>query len=144
MNYISNNTRESKEIARNLASNLKGGEVICLYGELGAGKTVFVQGMLEYLLPGKRVLSPTFIIVRHYKVNHKIIKYFIHVDLYRTSNIKEIKDLEFFEFIHKPDSIVAIEWAEKLGNLLPEKKIDIDIKNIDENKRIINIHHVKS
>lgn len=139
MEYISNNAQESKKIARKLASELIGGEVICLYGQLGTGKTAFVQGMLEYLLPGKRVISPTFIIVRHYRINHKNIKRFLHVDLYRISNIREVKELELMEFMHKSDTIIAIEWAEKLENLIPKKRIDIRIKSLDENKRLITI-----
>lgn len=137
--YITESVWETKNLAKEFAAQLKGGEVVCLYGELGAGKTVFVQGMMEYYLPRKRILSPTFIIVRHYSTNHNTIKKFIHVDLYRLTESKEIKDLEFWEFINNPDTIVAIEWAEKLKNLLPEKRIDIRIENLDNDKRKINI-----
>ncbi len=139
MEYNSNSIIETKKIANEFASHLKGGEVVCLYGRLGAGKTVFVQGMINYFLPGKRVLSPTFIIVRHYQINHQIIKRFLHIDLYRMTNIKEIGELEFFEYLNQSDTIVAIEWAEKLEKLLPKNRLDIKIKSIDESKRIIAI-----
>lgn len=139
MDYITNSDVETKKLGKQIATGLKGGEVICLYGDLGAGKTIFVQGMMEYFLPGKRVLSPTFIIVRHYQVFHKNIKRFLHIDLYRMNNIKEIGALEFLEFMHKSDTVIAIEWAEKLENLLPKNRIDIRIKNLGENKRIITI-----
>ncbi len=139
MEYISNSGIETKKISEQFVSHLKGGEVLCLYGNLGAGKTVFVQGMVNYFLPGKRVLSPTFIIVRHYQIEHVKIKRFLHIDLYRMTNIKEIKELEFFEFMHKKDTIVAIEWAEKLENLLPKNRIDISLKSLDDNKRLITI-----
>lgn len=139
MDYISDNTQESKRIACNFASGLKGGEVVCLYGDLGAGKTAFVQGMLGYFLPEKRVLSPTFIIVRHYNLNGRKIKRFLHIDLYRMTNLKEIKELEFFEFINKPDTIVAIEWAEKMKDLLPQKRTDIRLETLADQSRRITI-----
>lgn len=136
---ISRNTIETKKIGRDLAAKFSGGEVVCLYGELGAGKTVFVQGMVEYFLPGKRVLSPTFIIVRQYTVNHKSIKKFLHTDLYRLADLNEIKELEFFESANISDTVVAIEWAEKLQKLLPQKRIDIHINNLDGYRREIKI-----
>lgn len=140
--YITETPDQTKKLASRFAFRLSGGEVVCLYGELGAGKTVFVQGMIGYFLPEKRILSPTFIIVRHYQTNHNIIKRFLHIDLYRMKDMKEIRDLEFFESMHKPDTIVAVEWAEKLGNLLPKDRIDVHIKSLDEDKREINIDYV--
>ncbi len=139
MKYISNSFKETRGLGIEIASHLNGGEVVCLYGELGAGKTVFVQGMMEYFLPGKRVLSPTFIIVRHYQINHRLIKRFLHIDLYRMTNIQEIKELEFFESMHKYDTVVAIEWAEKLKDLLPKERIDIRLKTLPEQSRLIEI-----
>ncbi|MBI3379757.1 tRNA (adenosine(37)-N6)-threonylcarbamoyltransferase complex ATPase subunit type 1 TsaE [Candidatus Gottesmanbacteria bacterium] len=142
--YITNSPDKTKKLAKEIVSQFSGGEVVCLYGDLGAGKTAFVQGMIDYFIPGKRVLSPTFIIVRHYRINHKLIDKFLHVDLYRLQDIKEIRKLEFFESIQKSDSIVAIEWAEKLENLIPKPRIDIHIKNLDKDRREIKIKYVKS
>lgn len=138
---ITNNINDTKRLAGELAASLKGGEVVCLYGELGAGKTVFVQGMMEYFLPGKRVLSPTFIIVRHYTINHKTIKKFLHIDLYRLSEQKEIRELEFLEYLNNSEIVVAIEWAEKMQNLLPKQRIDIRIETLSNDNRMISISH---
>ncbi|MBI4990740.1 tRNA (adenosine(37)-N6)-threonylcarbamoyltransferase complex ATPase subunit type 1 TsaE [Candidatus Gottesmanbacteria bacterium] len=132
MDYISKSPSQTKDIARKIASQLKGGEVICLYGDLGAGKTVFVSGLINYFLPGKRVLSPTFIIVRHYQLDHQKIKRFLHVDLYRMTNTKEIQKLEFFESMYRLNTIVAIEWAEKLDKHMPQKRIDISLKTLSD------------
>ena len=137
--YITGTPIETKQLAKKIASKFTGGEVVCLYGDLGAGKTVFAQGMINYFLPKKRVLSPTFIIVRHYQINHELIKRLLHIDLYRMTSIKEIMELEFFEFMHKEDTIIAIEWAEKLGNYLPQNRIDISLNNLSEQLRSINI-----
>lgn len=136
---ITKSPEETKRLARKIASTLHSGEVLCLYGDLGAGKTTFIRGLIEFFIPGKRVLSPTFIIVRHYYINHPFIKNIYHVDLYRISMIEEIADLGLSEFMNKSDTIVAIEWAEKLESLLPEKRIDINFSIIDENKRGIKI-----
>lgn len=140
--YLSKTSNDTKRIGFKLASELTGGEVVCLYGQLGAGKTVFVQGMVEYFLPGKRVLSPTFIIVRHYDLGSRLIKRFLHVDLYRLSDLKEIKNLEFFESINKPCTVLAIEWAEKLQNLIPKKRIDIRMKVLSDQSRSITIDQI--
>lgn len=136
---ISENPLQTKILGGRIASQLQGGEVLCLYGDLGAGKTTFIRGLIEFFIPGRRVLSPTFIIVRHYYINHPFIKNIYHVDLYRISVIEEITGLGLSESVNKPDAIVAIEWAEKLGSLLPEKRIDISFSIINENKRGIKI-----
>ncbi len=137
--YITKNPEETKLLAKKLASTLRGGEVICLYGELGAGKTVFVKGVIDYFLPGKKVLSPTFIIVRHYYPQNSAIKNILHVDLYRLSETYEIQSLGLNEFMTKPDSIVLIEWAEKLAKLLPKQRIDIRFNILSEQQRLIKI-----
>lgn len=138
-NYITNNPEETKKLAQKIVSQFTGGEVVCLYGDLGAGKTVFVQGMMEYFLPEKRVLSPTFIIVRHYAIAHNKIKRFLHIDLYRMKDVKEIKELEFFEFLHEADTVVAVEWAEKMKDLLPQKRIDIKLETLKDQSRRITL-----
>lgn len=140
--FISNSPQETINIAKELALKLKWGEVICLYGDLGAGKTVFAKGLIQYFLPNRRILSPTFIIVRHYQINHREIKRFIHVDLYRINDVKEIEQLEFIEFIHKSDTIIAIEWAERLGKFLPQKRIDIRLKTLSDYSRLIKIEQI--
>lgn len=123
--YITRNPIETRKLGEYVASRMKGGEVLCLTGNLGSGKTTFISGVINYYLPGKRILSPTFIIVRHYYTVGNMIKNVIHVDLYRINNISQIKDLGCQESINKPDSLVLIEWADRLKSLLPKKRIDI-------------------
>lgn len=69
--YITNSSEETKKIAENFAKKLKGGDIVALYGELGSGKTTFVQGLAKGLGIKKRIISPTFIIVRSYKIEFK-------------------------------------------------------------------------
>ena len=134
---ISQSREETLKAGRELASSLKGGEVIALYGSLGAGKTVFVKGVIGFFLQGKRVLSPTFIIVRHYSLHQKTIKEIVHADIYRLNDLKQIEDVGLSEFFNKPGIIVLIEWAEKMKGLLPEKRIDVHFRVLSDVKRKI-------
>ncbi len=139
MEYTTKTIEETKKLGEGLGSKLCGGEVICLYGELGAGKTVFTSGLINFFLPKKRILSPTFIIVRHYPVIDPKIKNIYHADLYRMTNDGEIESTGLTEFINKPDSIVLVEWAEKMGKLLPKARIDVKFLITGENERNISI-----
>lgn len=139
MNFQSKSALQTKQFAQKLASTLKGGEVLCFYGDLGAGKTTFISGLVDYFLPNSRVLSPTFIIVRHYSLNNISIKNFYHIDLYRLQNNTGIDELGIVELFNQPDNIIAIEWAERMENLLPMKRVDIRFKIKSIDKRIIQI-----
>lgn len=142
MNYLSKTPNKTIQLGKKIASKLKGGEILCLYGELGAGKTTFTKGVVNYFLPKKRVLSPTYIIVRHYQIGRSpSIKNIYHVDLYRISEKTGLRGIGLDEFVKKPDSIVLIEWAEKLGKLAFDRRIDVRFEKIDENSRkiVINI-----
>ncbi|RJQ36080.1 tRNA (adenosine(37)-N6)-threonylcarbamoyltransferase complex ATPase subunit type 1 TsaE [Candidatus Microgenomates bacterium] len=124
--------------------------VICLYGDLGSGKTTFTQGIARGLGISRRIISPTFNIVRLYKIDLKSqisklktksqnSKIFYHIDLYRMENFHEIDALGIKEIINNPNNIVVIEWAQKLGNLLPKERIDIDFEYLGEEERRITI-----
>lgn len=139
MIYTSVSTENTKQLGRKLASQLKEGEVLCLYGDLGAGKTTFIQGFIKFFLPQKRVLSPTFIIVRHYRVPSKEVTNIYHIDLYRMKSERQIQDIGLSQLFGNPDTVVFIEWAEKLGNLMPKKRIDIRFEMLEEQKRRITI-----
>lgn len=143
MKYITKRRQETVKLGKKIAGKLKGGEILCLFGEMGSGKTTFVSGLVRYFLPNSRVLSPTFIIVRHYKTKNKKIKNIFHVDLYRLENYKEISGLGIDEFFGDKNSIVAIEWAENLRKFIPEKRIDIKFNIIDKEKRRIDIKNLK-
>ena len=124
--------------------NLKKAKVIVLYGDLGSGKTTFVQGFAKGLGIKKRIISPTFVIVRSYelRIKNKELRSFYHIDLYRVRSEDEIKNLGFEEIINDPENIVAVEWGEKLGNLLPGKRWDIRFNYVGETKRKIAINEL--
>ncbi len=102
----------------------KSATVLCLCGELGSGKTTFVQGIAKGLGIVSRLLSPTFIIVRRYKLP-QFSGYFFHLDLYKVDDQVEFRELGLTEIFADSSSIVVIEWAEKLGAWMPKKRLDI-------------------
>ena len=127
--FITNNSKATKTLGRNFAKSLRVGDIICLYGDLGSGKTTFVQGLAEGIGVKEKIISPTFIIIRAYPS-----KNFYHIDLYRIEN-DHIKGLGLEEILEDPSSITAIEWAQNLKNLMPEKRIDVKFSYTGENKR---------
>lgn len=129
---ITDNYKKTQSFGEEFAKKLTGGEVVALHGDLGAGKTTFTQGIAKGLGIKKRIISPTFVIVRSYK-----IKNFYHIDLYRTESKNDIEGLGIEEILKNPENIVVIEWAERLGNLLPKKRIDVSFEYVDEEKRKI-------
>jgi len=123
-----------------LAEKLQGGEVLALYGDLGAGKTKFLQGLAKGLGVKGRVNSPTFNILKLYKASsNKQIKNFCHIDAYRLNSEKDLLNLGIEEFFNDANTVTAIEWAEKINNIWPKKTIKIEIKHLTETTREINI-----
>lgn len=112
--------------------------ILCLYGDLGSGKTTFTQGFAKGLGVTARLLSPTFIIVRRYQFGQPM-NYLYHLDLYRMNTIHEIQNLGFSEIIRETGSFVLIEWAERLGTLLPERRIDVSFAVSQDDAHSITI-----
>lgn len=142
---ITNSPQETQTIGQTLAASLmqrkKKGETlpsICLYGELGAGKTVITQGIGKGLGLPFRLVSPTFIISKQYKGN-EIIPYINHVDLYRIEGEQSLQSLGIEEMINDTDAVTIIEWADRLGTMLPKKRIDVAITATGDTKRNILI-----
>ena len=139
--FITNSSEETKDLGEEFGKNLKGREVIALYGDLGGGKTTFVQGLALGLGIEKRIISPTFIIIRTYALKESSVfqKSFYHIDLYRTESIKDIEGLGINEIITNGNNIVTIEWAEKMKEILPDKRTDIFFEYLGDNRREIKI-----
>lgn len=132
--------------------------VIGLIGDLGGGKTTFLQGFAKGLGIKEKILSPTFVIMKKFQLttndkqqttkkgksevgSYKLKDCFYHIDCYRIKKAKEILNLDFKKIISNPQSIIAIEWAEKIKKILPKNSIWINFKFVDKNSRklIINI-----
>ena len=137
---VTKNSKETFELGKKFGSSLKGREIIAFSGEMGAGKTTFIQGMAQGIGIKNRIVSPTFILMRKYTdINSEKILY--HLDLYRLEgDIKvQVRDLGLFDIWMRENNIVAIEWAEKLKNDLPKETIWIKFENIGENERRIKL-----
>jgi tRNA threonylcarbamoyladenosine biosynthesis protein TsaE len=122
-----------------LEAKTKSAKVLALTGELGSGKTTFLQGFAKGLGIKQRILSPTFVIQKAFKVDNKKFKTFYHIDCYRIQKQKEILDLGFKNIIGNPESIIAIEWADRIKKILPRNSVRINFKFIEKNKRDILI-----
>ncbi|MCK5759974.1 MAG: tRNA (adenosine(37)-N6)-threonylcarbamoyltransferase complex ATPase subunit type 1 TsaE [Candidatus Delongbacteria bacterium] len=133
---ITTSEEETEIFAEELSSKVKGGDIICYFGEVGAGKTVFTRGLCKGLGVTGYVNSPSYIILNLYNSpKYKIY----HYDLYRISDVEELTEIGFYDFAGKDDSVTIIEWSEKLADELPKKRIDIIIEVIDETKRKFKI-----
>ena len=135
--YQTKNFEQTKLLGKKLAKRLKPGDILAFYGNLGSGKTTFIQGLALGLNIKRRIISPTFIIVRHYKLEKGN---FYHIDLYRTQNVNDLLSVGLGEIISNNENIVTIEWAEKLDKLLPKKRYDLKFSYIDEFTRSITIN----
>lgn len=126
---ITENAKETQKVGEILAQEIKKGQkalIIGLEGELGSGKTTFIQGLAKGLKIKERITSPTFVIM-------KKIGWFYHIDCYRVKS-KDLLDLGFREIISQPN-LVVIEWAEKIKKILPKNTFWIKFEYLDKNKR---------
>ena len=143
--YLTTTPRQTKKLGEILAKEVlktklkKRALIFGLEGDLGGGKTTFLQGFAKGLGIKQRIASPTFIIFRRFKIKDLRFKNFYHIDCYRISKPKEILDLGFKEIISGSKNIITIEWAERLQKILPRETIIIKFEFIDQKTRKITI-----
>ena len=130
---------DTASLAGEFASRLKGGEKIILNGELGAGKTFFIKKAADYL-GIKNVNSPTFALVNEYSGKLKIY----HFDFYRINKINELYDIGFNDYLNDEEAVVFIEWGNLFPEILPHKRIEIEIKVLDDFSREIYTKYLSS
>ena len=113
--------------------------VLGLIGDLGGGKTTFLKGFAKGLGIKEKILSPTFVIFKKFKVKSLNFKVFYHIDCYRISKPKEILNLGFKEIILDPKNIVAIEWADRIKKILPRGTLILKFDFLNQKKRKITL-----
>ena len=130
-----NGLKETKEFGIKLGKLLKSGDILCLNGDLGAGKTTLTKSVGLGLGVEDYITSPTFALINEYEGRLRVY----HFDVYRLENVEELYDLGFDEYFYGK-GVSIIEWAEKIEKLLPKDRIVLDIeKGIGIDDRIINI-----
>ena len=121
LTLVSSGPADTAAIAEAVAPLLTQGDVVALSGELGAGKTRFVQGAAQGLGITERVTSPTFVLMRHYEGRLSMV----HVDVYRLDRLHDVDDLG--DDVLAPDVVTFLEWSDAVESLLPEDRLDVEI-----------------
>lgn len=139
--FYTRSESETLELGEQLAPELKPGDVVALFGDLGTGKTHLIQGMCKGLGVTTHVSSPTFTIVNEYRAVSCPV---YHFDFYRVKSAEEIRDIGFEEYIDGK-GICLIEWAEKAARFLPELRLNIHLSlgEQEEMRTIVVTSHAK-
>jgi tRNA threonylcarbamoyladenosine biosynthesis protein TsaE len=131
---------QTEQIANDFVATLAprtSATIVALHGDLGAGKTTFTQSVAKALGVTETVTSPTFVIEKIYKLDHKNFSHLIHIDAYRLESGKELETLGWNEIAEDPKNVIFIEWPEKVADILPENIKHIYFTHVDEGTREI-------
>lgn len=134
--YISKSLADTEKIASEIAGQLKKGDFLALYGEMGAGKTAFVRGLIKALIPEclELVHSPTFAIVNEYAGKELTV---YHFDLYRIKNEEDLYSTGFYDY--PDDCIIITEWSELFEGSIPKNAVKVKIEIISDTERRITL-----
>ena len=139
MTFNSTSVEQTEAIAADFAAAFVGGECIALHGDLGAGKTQFVRGLVRGLGGNPRtVSSPTFVLLNIYDTGRLTVH---HLDAYRVHGADDFDAIGFSELLEQ-GGVVVVEWASRVERTLPERRIEVTIESIDEMRRVIRIEPV--
>lgn len=133
LDIISHSAEQTTRLGMRLGKLLQAGDVICLSGDMGAGKTVFTRGIGRGWGAKSRVTSPTYNLVhQHKRDSDKVLLY--HLDCYRMDDSSEIETIGFDDML-EGQAVLVIEWAERINDALPEERLWIELKVTDETRR---------
>ena len=140
-----NSVEETWDLARRLAAELKPGDVVCLEGDLGAGKTTFTQGLAAALGVTGRVTSPTFCIVQEHPASAArtarpdAVSLLVHMDLYRLQDESDVEAIGWEDYLSR-GALLVVEWPERAGSLIPPTARHLEFRHSDgEERRLIRI-----
>lgn len=127
----------AEDFLANIKSSKRNATVIGLRGNLGSGKTTFVQSLAKHLGIKEQITSPTFIIEKVYPTTYANFDNVVHIDTYRLDGVDDLKTLGFETVISDTHNLVLIEWPEKVESILPEDKLMVDFRFVDDKIREI-------
>ena len=139
--------KQTFNLAKKFAKQLKSDEIIGLIGELGAGKTIFTKGLAAGLGIKKNITSPTFVLMKIYKNPRNLAKSgardrqitnFVHIDAYRIKTEQDLISIGIQEYFNRPNTVTVIEWADKIKKILPKKTRYVKTKTQRGDKSIIS------
>lgn len=128
---------ETRVLGRRLSAILASGDVVCLYGDLGTGKTCLVQGICQGQGCQDPAVSPSFTLVNEYPGRLSVY----HLDCYRLKGVEELEQIGFEDYLGR-EGVVLIEWADRISERLPDERLDIEIERVSEVERKITLHMV--
>ena len=138
MVYNTKSSVETTQVAKEFSKSLKAGDVVCLIGEMGVGKTVFTNGLCQGLGVTDYVTSPTFTIVNEYDGNAFRV---FHFDMYRIEEEDELLEIGFDEYLSS-GGVCVIEWPQNTKSYIPEHRYEVEITRNGENGRVISISKI--
>lgn len=137
-NILSHGEGQTESAGMLLASTLRTGDFVAMYGDLGVGKTAFVRGAARLIAPDSHVSSPTYTIVNEYGEGAGRL---CHFDMYRTKDEDDLESIGFFDY---DDCIVMAEWCENIPFALPKKRYEVRITRVSDTERMIRIDKVEA
>ncbi len=141
LSYKSNSADQTKKIGYDFAKKLKPMDVVFLKGDLGAGKTTFVQGLAAGLGITTRIISPTFVVVRQYEILDHEFATLYHLDLYRLKDESEVRSVDFNDCLDDKKGIVVIEWPEIGQGFINKDVWEVRLSSTGESSREIEIEY---
>ena len=134
MKLILNNLKDTKRFGKKLAQIARQDDIFLLIGNLGSGKTTIARAFIKYLTKSDKIISPTFPMLITYEYDNNIIW---HYDMYRLENPADVWNLNLEDALNS--GIILIEWPEIIEHLIPSKKIEIILNELEENRRSVEI-----
>lgn len=138
--------KETQRIAKKFSYDLfhrlkksQGACVVGLKGDLGSGKTTFMQGFARSLGIKEKILSPTFVIIKKYKIQNSKFQELYHIDCYRIENEEDIRKLGWDNIVSDPKNLVFVEWPERIQKVLPKDIMVVSFETTKENERKISL-----
>jgi len=130
--YFTQSERETENLAYSLAkeNKINFGDIVALYGDLGAGKTAFTRGLVSFFSPSSRVTSPTFALVNEYG------KKILHFDMYRINSHDDLLSVGFYDYLDG-EKLIIIEWFDKITGFFDENTVNINIIKLNDDEREI-------